>query len=89
MKDLVNEVGDWVEDGYLDQGIWNRLRKYICAEALPDVDSPKGVKRKRPDEETQSKKEKQQEIYSNEGLLGNTMFYFREFFETKESLWLH
>ena len=75
----MNEVGDWVEDGYLDQGIWNRLQKYICAEALPDVDSPKGVKRKRSDEETQSKKEKQQDIPSSEGLSGHTMFYFREF----------
>ena len=32
VKDLINEIKDWVDDGYVESTIWKRLKKHVAAD---------------------------------------------------------
>ena len=35
MEDLVEELGEWIEDGYVDTAVWKRLQNHISGDVLP------------------------------------------------------
>ena len=35
VKDLLEDVTDWIEDEYLSDGVWKRLSKYLSSDLLP------------------------------------------------------
>ena len=41
VKNLVDGVHDWIEDGNLKADVWERLRKHLPLELIPTVSNPK------------------------------------------------
>ena len=35
VEDLVEELGEWIEDGYVDTAVWKRLQNHVSGDVLP------------------------------------------------------
>ena len=35
VADLVDDLGEWIEDGYVDTAVWKRLQNHVSGDALP------------------------------------------------------
>ena len=35
MRDFVNEVKAWIEEGYVDSAVWKRFQNFISLDVLP------------------------------------------------------
>ena len=57
VKDLINEIKDWIEDEYVKETVWKRLQNCVAPGVLPTF-SERVHKRKRSDSSSPDSKRK-------------------------------
>ena len=57
VKDLINEIKDWIEEGYVESTIWKRLQNSVTPGVLPTF-SETHRKRKRSESSSPDSKKK-------------------------------
>ena len=46
VKDLINEVKDWIEEGYVESTIWKRLQNCVAPDVLPTFSKRRSVRKR-------------------------------------------
>ena len=46
VKDLIDDVRDWVEEGYLDSAVWRRLQNCVAKDILPTFSEIKELRQR-------------------------------------------
>ena len=44
VADLVEELGEWIEDGYVDTAVWKRLQNHVSGDVLPTLSTRAGLR---------------------------------------------